>query len=90
MNELAEVLAVDSDDREGIPRLNVSWQWEGQEQALLSSSLSVHGGARAIDISGKTGSRKPSFRVLGACSNSILNWHSYNVQTPLIVGESKA
>ena len=36
IEELAEVLAVDF-DTEGIPRLNASWRWEDQEQALLSS-----------------------------------------------------
>ncbi len=33
--ELAEVLAVDFDNAEGIPRLNPGWRWEDQEQALL-------------------------------------------------------
>ena len=33
--ELAEVLAVDFDDAEGIPKLNADWRWEDQEQALL-------------------------------------------------------
>src|SRR6266852_8322844 len=33
--ELVEVLAVDFDDSEGIPRLNADWRWEDQEQALL-------------------------------------------------------
>jgi hypothetical protein len=36
--ELAEVLAVDFDDAEGIPRLKADWRWEDQEQALLSIS----------------------------------------------------
>ena len=39
--ELAEVLAVDFDDAEGVPRLNASWRWEDQEQALLSSCSSL-------------------------------------------------
>ena len=29
--ELAEVLAVDFDDAEGIPKLKPDWQWEDQE-----------------------------------------------------------
>lgn len=41
IEELAEVLAVDFDDAEGIPRLNASWCWEDQEQALLSSCSSL-------------------------------------------------
>ncbi len=41
MEELAEILAVDFDDAEGIPKLNTSWRWEDQEQALLSSCSSL-------------------------------------------------
>ena len=39
--ELAEVLAVDFDDAEGMPKLNPNWRWEDQEQALLSSCSSL-------------------------------------------------
>ena len=39
--ELAEVLAVDFDDAEGIPRLNPDWRWEDQEVALLSACSSL-------------------------------------------------
>ncbi len=39
--ELAEVLAVDFDDAEGIPRLNPGWRWEDQEQALLFACSSL-------------------------------------------------
>jgi ankyrin repeat protein len=39
--ELAEVLAVDFDNAEGIPRLNPGWQWEDQEQALLFACSSL-------------------------------------------------
>jgi hypothetical protein len=41
VKELAEVLAVDFEDAEGIPKLNLSWRWEDQEQALLSSCSSL-------------------------------------------------
>ena len=41
VDELAEVLAVDFDDAEGIPRLNPGWRWEDQEQALLTSCSSL-------------------------------------------------
>jgi len=41
VEELAEVLAVDFDDAEGIARLNPSWRWEDEEQALLSSCSSL-------------------------------------------------
>jgi len=41
VGELAEVLAVDFDKPDGIPKLNASWRWEDQEQALLSSCSSL-------------------------------------------------
>ena len=41
VEELAEVLAVDFDDAEGIPRLKPGWRWEDQEQALLTSCSSL-------------------------------------------------
>ena len=37
VEELAEVLAIDFNDAEGIPKLNASWRWEDEEQALLTS-----------------------------------------------------
>src|SRR6201996_7660233 len=39
--ELAEVLAVDFDNAEGIPKLNPDWRWEDQEQALLIACSSL-------------------------------------------------
>ena len=61
VEELAEVLAVNFDVEDGIPTLNMSWRWEDQEQALLSSCSSlisiVHGdsndddNARAVQFS---------------------------------------
>ena len=41
VQELAEVLAMDFDDAEEIPKLNTNWRWEDQEQALLSSCSSL-------------------------------------------------
>jgi Ankyrin repeats (3 copies)/Ankyrin repeats (many copies) len=41
VEELAEVLAVDFDDAEGIPRLKSDWRWEEQELALLSACSSL-------------------------------------------------
>ena len=41
VEELAEVLAVDFDEADGIPKLNPSWRWEDQEHALLSSCSSL-------------------------------------------------
>ena len=41
VEELAEVLAVDFDDAEGVPKLKPNWRWEEQEQALLASCSSL-------------------------------------------------
>jgi ankyrin repeat protein len=41
VKELAEVLAVDFNDAEGIPNLKPNWRWEDQEQALLTSCSSL-------------------------------------------------
>jgi hypothetical protein len=41
VKELAEVLAVDFDCGEGIPKLKPDWRWEDHEQALLSSCSSL-------------------------------------------------
>ena len=41
VEELAEVLAVDFDGGEGIPKLNPNWRWDDEEQALLMSCSSL-------------------------------------------------
>jgi ankyrin repeat protein len=41
VEELAEVLAVDFGDAEGIPKLKHNWRWEDEEQALLTSCSSL-------------------------------------------------
>jgi hypothetical protein len=41
VEELAEVLAVDFDDAEGIPKLKPGWRWEDQERVLLTSCSSL-------------------------------------------------
>jgi predicted Fe-Mo cluster-binding NifX family protein len=41
VEELAEVLAVDFDCADGIPKLNPNWRWEDEEQAVLASCSSL-------------------------------------------------
>ena len=41
VEELAEVLAIDFDDAEGVPKLKPNWRWEDKEQALLASCSSL-------------------------------------------------
>ena len=48
--ELAEVLAVDFDDAEGIPRLKADWRWEEQELALQSACSSLIAIVQAGDV----------------------------------------
>ena len=48
--ELAEILAVDFHDAEGIPRLNSDWRWEDQEQALLIACSSLIAIVKAGDV----------------------------------------
>ena len=50
VEELAEVLAVDFDDAEGIPRLKPDWRWEEQELALLSACSSLIAIIQADDL----------------------------------------
>ena len=54
--ELVEVLAVDFNDTEGIPRLKPDWRWEEQEIALQSACSSLiaiveAGGSRLVQFS---------------------------------------
>jgi hypothetical protein len=50
VEELAEVLAVDFDDAEGIPRMKPHWRWEEQELALLSACSSLIAIVEAGDV----------------------------------------
>ncbi len=43
VDELAEVLAVDFDNAEGVPRLKPDWRWEDEELALVSACSSLIG-----------------------------------------------
>ena len=49
VEELAEVLAINFNDTEDIPKLNQNWRWEDQERALLTSCSSL---ITIIDTSG--------------------------------------
>ena len=56
VEELAEVLAIDFDNAEGIPRLKPDWRWEEQERALLiacSSLIAINpaAGSRVVQFS---------------------------------------
>ena len=55
VKELAEVLAFDF-NTEGIPKLNLGWRWEDQEEAVMSACSSLvmivkHGDSRIVQFS---------------------------------------
>jgi ankyrin repeat protein len=55
VKELAEVLAFDF-NTEGVPKLNLGWRWEDQEEAVMSACSSLvmivkHGDSRVVQFS---------------------------------------
>ena len=55
VEELAEILAFDF-DAEGIPKLNLDWRWESQEEAIMSACSSLviiveNGNSRIVQFS---------------------------------------
>jgi ankyrin repeat protein len=80
VEELAEVLAVDFDDAEGIPRLNPDWRWEDQELALLlaCSSLIViveAGDSRIVQFSHYSVKEFLTSSRLATASGEVSNYH---------------
>jgi hypothetical protein len=78
--ELAEVLAVDFDDAEGIPRSKLDWRWEEQELALLSACSSliaiVQGGdSRVVQFSHFSVKEFLTSPRLTTASGEISNYH---------------
>ena len=80
VEELAEVLAVDFDDEEGIPKLKLNWRWEDQEQALLSSCSSLIAiveskGSRVVQFSHFSVKEFLTSSRLGTSSGDTLRYH---------------
>jgi hypothetical protein len=80
VEELAEVLAVDFDDAEGIPRLKPDWRWEEQELALLSACSSliaiVHAGdSRVVQFSHFSVKEFLTSPRLATASGEVSNYH---------------
>ncbi|KAF8459969.1 hypothetical protein DFH94DRAFT_849315, partial [Russula ochroleuca] len=78
--ELAEVLAVDFDDEEGIPKLKPDWRWEDREQALLiacSSLISIieTGNSRVVQFSHFSVKEYLTSSRLTAASGEVSNYH---------------
>jgi hypothetical protein len=78
--ELAEVLAVDFNDAEGIPRSNPDWQWEEQELALLSACSSLiaivqAGDSRVVQFSHFSVKEFLTSPRLATASGEVSNYH---------------
>jgi hypothetical protein len=77
---LAELLAVDFDDVEGIPRLKPDWRWEEQEPALMSACSSLiaivqAGGSRVVQFSQFSVKEFLTSPRLATASGEVSNYH---------------
>jgi hypothetical protein len=80
VKELAEVLAVDFDDADGIPKLKTNWRWEDEEQALLSSCSSLitiveFFGSRVVQFSHFSVKEYLTSARLATSSADVLRYH---------------
>jgi Ankyrin repeats (3 copies)/Ankyrin repeats (many copies) len=80
VEELAEVLAVDFDDAEGIPRSKPDLQWEEQELALLSACSSLiaivqAGDSRVVQFSHFSVKEFLTSPRLAIASGEVSNYH---------------
>jgi len=80
VDELAEVLAVDFDDADGIPELNPKWRWEDEEQALLASCSSLiaiveSGDSRVVQFSHFSVREFLTSTRLATSSGDLLRYH---------------
>jgi hypothetical protein len=80
VNELAEVLAVDFDNADGIPKLNPKWRWEDEEQALLASCSSLiaiveSGESRVVQFSHFSVREFLTSTRLATSSGDMLRYH---------------
>jgi ankyrin repeat protein len=80
VEELAEVLAIDFNDAEGVPKLNASWRWEDQERALLTSCSSLiaivyTGGSRVVQFSHFSVKEYLTSERLATSSHDVSRYH---------------
>jgi hypothetical protein len=80
VEELAEVIAVDFDDAEGIPRLKPDWRWEEQELALSSACSSLiaiveAGDSRVVQFSHFSVKEFLTSPRLATASGEVSNYH---------------
>ena len=92
VEELAEIVAVNFDDAEGIPKLNTSWRWEDQEQALLTSCSSLitivdTGRSRVVQFSHFSVKEFLTSARLGTSSQDVSRYHIVLAPAHTILGE---
>ena len=80
VEELAEVLAIDFDYAEGIPKLNASWRWEDQERGLLTSCSSLiaivdTGDSRVVQFSHFSVKEYLTSERLASSSQDVSRYH---------------
>jgi hypothetical protein len=80
VEELADVLAIDFNDAEGVPKLNASWRWEDQERALLTSCSSLiaivdTGGSRVVQFSHFSVKEYLTSERLATSSQDVSRYH---------------
>ena len=80
VEELAEVLALDFDDTEEIPKSNANWRWKDQEQALLSPCSSLiaivdSGDSRIVQFSHFSVKEFLTSPRLATPSRDVSNYH---------------
>ena len=93
VEELAEVLAVDYEDEEGIPRLNPNWRWEDEEQALLTSCSSLiavveSDGSRVVQFSHFSVREFLTSDRLSTSSGDVLRYHIALETAHTILGQA--
>jgi hypothetical protein len=79
VEELAEVLAFDL-TTEGLPKLNASWRWEDQEEAVLSAcsslvSVIIDDGSRVVQFSHFSVKEFLTSNRLASCMEEVSQFH---------------
>jgi ankyrin repeat protein len=93
VEELAEVLAIDFDDAEGIPRLKPDWRWEEQELALLSACSSLiaiveAGDSRIVQFSHFSVKEFLTSSRLATAGGEDTSYHIYSEPAHTILGQA--
>ena len=93
VEELAEVLAVDFDKADEIPKLNPNWRWEDEEQALLASCSSLiaiveSGESRVVQFSHFSVREFLTSTRLATSSGDALRYHIALESAHTILGQA--